>query len=195
MKRHGWVGCGWLAVLGLVVGSTGCATRTVAGGTATVPMAATTSTVDPWAVPAVIDVAYLQRVMDRLDQSLGDALRELVAAKSVDPKVDQILRSIYSDSELPVAERDFQLHPGDLAEFRAVPGNPTSQVSKVLSASAVCVYFYARRHFDAVFAHAIPDQDTYGWLAIERGSPSALNPTGWRYRHDAGPQPTKDPCT
>ena len=140
MKRHGWVGCGWLAVLGLVVGSTGCATRTVAGGTATVPTAVTTTTVDPWAVPAVIDVAYLQRVMDRLDQSLGDALRELVAAKSVDPKVDQILRAIYSDSELPVAERDFQLHPGDLAKFRTDPGDPASRVTGVLSSTPNCVF-------------------------------------------------------
>ena len=184
MKRHGWVWGGWLAIAGLLAGSVACGASTVAGGTATIPAAVTTTTVDPWAVPAVVDVAYLQRVMDRLDQSLGDALRELVAAKSVDPKVDQILRAIYADPELSRSEHDYAaIATSGLANFRPVPGDPATTVQHVFSHSSDCAYFTARITLAASLVRPPPEAQTHSFVALRRaGLPSRLlvvNPTGF----------------
>src|SRR5580704_1973201 len=97
------------------------ATTTTAQGTATVPPGATTTTSDNWAVPATIEVAYLQRVMDRLDQSLGDALREMVTAKSVDNRVTRILDALYAGDELARTKQAFSAAASHLDKYQAVP--------------------------------------------------------------------------
>ncbi len=50
---------------------------------ATVPPATTTT--NPYAVPAVIDVAYVNRVLAGLDAVMGDAGRSLVRSNENDP--------------------------------------------------------------------------------------------------------------
>ncbi len=64
---------------GLVV-LAACSSGTKPGGTATVPTAAptttTTAAADPWAVPATITPAYLDRVLAELDHIDGNAKRD-----------------------------------------------------------------------------------------------------------------------
>ena len=87
--------------------------------------ATTTTTVVPVdQVPAVIDVAYVQRVIDALDHVMGDAVRALVAAKVPDREFYERLRAVYLDPEFERvqadlrakrrggAERDSSDHPG-----------------------------------------------------------------------------------
>jgi hypothetical protein len=188
---------------GLVVAAllAGCSNGTVsAKGTATLAQATTTT--DPWAVPAVIDVAYLQRVMDRLDQSLGDALRELVAAKAVDTKVETIFQAIYGQPEFNRTNSDFAgIAQHDLDKYRSVPGNPLTTVGRILSSAGSCTFFTATRTLAPALVSAPPEADTHAFLALRRPNvpPDDLaNPTGQVLVLDAltrsGATP-KDPCS
>jgi len=70
--------------------------------TATVPQATTTT--NPYAVPAVIDEAYVNRVLAGLDQALGDLVRLVVSTKSIPPEALDRLRALYVG-----VHRQFQL--------------------------------------------------------------------------------------
>ncbi len=64
---------------------------------ATVPRA--TSTTDPYAVPATIDIPYLNRVFAALERINGDATRLIVAAKRITPEAAALLHAILTDEE------------------------------------------------------------------------------------------------
>ena len=59
--------------------------------TATVP----TVPPDPYAVPAVIDEAYVNRVLAALDQAVGDVVRMVIRTKVLSPEAIERLQAIY----------------------------------------------------------------------------------------------------
>ncbi len=63
------------------------------GPTATVPQPTTTT--DPYAVPAVIDEAYVNRVLAGLDQAVGDIVRLVVSTRDIPPEVIDRLKAMY----------------------------------------------------------------------------------------------------
>lgn len=65
---------------------------------ATVP--APTTTTNPYAVPAVIDAAYVTKVTAALDKVLGDAIRSMVAAGTITTDGYDRLRAIFGSTEL-----------------------------------------------------------------------------------------------
>ena len=76
VRRPGGVGV--LLLVGLVVlGACGGGDDDALGPTATLPQATTTT--DPYAVPAVIDEAYVNRVLAGLDQAVGEVTRLVVS--------------------------------------------------------------------------------------------------------------------
>ncbi len=64
---------------------------------ATVP--ASTTTTDPYAVPATIDIAYLNRVFAALEKINGDATRLIVAHHAITPDAAKLLSAIYTEDE------------------------------------------------------------------------------------------------
>ena len=54
----------------------------------------TTTTVDPWAVPAAITAAYVNRVLAELNHIDGDAIRSARAANALTPKFNELEMSI-----------------------------------------------------------------------------------------------------
>jgi len=176
MKCHLWPRV--LAVAFVIVASTtACGGSVSKGGTATVPTTPTTP--DPWAVPAVVDVSYLQRVMDRLDQSVGDALREMVSSRSVNARVEAILSAIYAGSELQRTEQDYRtIAATELSKYRTVPDNPSTHVLTILAMTPGCVYFSATRTIAPALINPPPAADTNGFLALRRAITNRdLNPT------------------
>jgi hypothetical protein len=198
MKCRLWQGAATISLV-LATLSAGCTGTTSAQGTATVPPGSTPTTIDPWAVPATIDVAYLQRVMDRLDQSLGDALREMASAKAVDSRVGQILDALYVGEELTRTRQAFDVAASHLDKYQLAPGGPVTSIKTILSATAECAYFAATRSFAAAFINTPPAKDSRAFVALSRAGSarSSLNPTRWVLVLDAlsptGSTP-KDPC-
>ena len=60
---------------------------------------APTTTIDPYAVPPVIDVAYVNRVLAELDRVMGDVTRLVVRTRTIPPEAYDRLRALYPDDE------------------------------------------------------------------------------------------------
>ncbi len=59
-----------------------------------------TNTFDQFAVPAVIDEAYLNRVLAEIDRVYGEVVRSTIAERSVTPKAAAALQSLYEGEAL-----------------------------------------------------------------------------------------------
>lgn len=192
------------SICGLLLGA--CADKPAEPevASATVPTApATTATTNPYAVPAVIDVAYVNRVLAWFDQAEGDLVRRVIAARTLTPEDIAVLRAINaSDGMFQVALDSYQytLRTG-LGGFLPNPGNAKTVVLEMLSANSACIYFKADRDGSAVAKNPNPSLRTL-WVALRRldSPPSSLNPTGWGYILNGGgfgptPRPPdRDPC-
>jgi hypothetical protein len=56
-----------------------------------------TTTTNPYAVPAVIDAAYVNRVLASFDALLGDVLRIVLRTNTIPPEAYDRLKAIYAD--------------------------------------------------------------------------------------------------
>ncbi|MDQ6910597.1 MAG: hypothetical protein M3Z84_07430 [Actinomycetota bacterium] len=173
-------------------------TRSAPG--ATVPTTARpTTTTDPYAVPAVIDVAYVNRVLGALDAAVGDITRMVIAERDISPAVQKQLRALYVGEYFDLAVKSYRQDidrnfPGALPS----PGNQVTAVSSLISATSACIFIEASRDFSGV--SATPDTSLAKvWVALKHSAPadSSLNKTGWVYAYDGFTQDRtqpRDPC-
>jgi len=167
------------------------------GPTATLPQATTTT--DPYALPAVIDEAYVNRVLAGLDQAVGDVVRLAVSTNSIPPEAIERLEAIYVNRGfLELKIKGLQENLQNREQFVANPGNQVSTVTQLLSVSERCVFAEIERDYSLVAATPAPEPK-YQWIALERSDSSSesLNPTNWVYRYDGfapGRQKPMDPC-
>ncbi|MEA2843187.1 MAG: hypothetical protein QOJ69_858, partial [Actinomycetota bacterium] len=104
-----------VAVAGLV-GCGGGGSSGADGPTATVP----TVPPDPFAVPPVIDEAYVNRVLAALDQAVGDVVRIVVSTKTLTPEAIDRLQALYVGDALQLQFQIFQADLfNDLAGYKA----------------------------------------------------------------------------
>ena len=172
--------------------------------TATVPTApATTVTTNPYAVPAIIDVAYVNRVLAWFDQANGDLVRNFIAARAITPEIVASLRAVNASEGMFQVNLDslqYTLRTG-FSGFLPNPGNVRTVVVELLSAKSSCFYAKVDRDGSAVAKAPNPSLRTQ-WVALRRldSPPSAANPTGWGYILNGGgfgaaPRaPDTDPC-
>ena len=89
------------------------------------PAPTTTTTTNPYAVPAVIDVAYVNRVLAGLDAVLGDVLRIVKRTNTIPPEAYDHLRALYGDADFLQLKIDG--YQRDIREgfrtYRPAPGN------------------------------------------------------------------------
>src|SRR5581483_6015068 len=106
----------------------------------TVPATApTTSTpADPYAIPATIDTAYVDRVLKALDHVDGDAARIIVASRQVARDASDRLAAIYSGDEL-VAQTNAWLDLLDrLNDVKNPPGDRVTTTKRLIAAHPTC---------------------------------------------------------
>jgi hypothetical protein len=186
-----------VVIASLLVGACG-GTAEPLGPTATVPQATTTT--NAYAVPAVIDEVYVNRVLAGLDQVVGDVARLVVSSKTIPPEAIDRLRAIYVEGDVlqlrvSLLQRDFN---ENFASYAPNPGNPISTVTDLLSVSEHCVFASIERDYSQVAASQA-NEATRQWIAIERADrPPSFNPTGWVLTYDGfapdGKEP-RDPCS
>lgn len=178
------------------------ADRDSAGATATVATEPPqTTTTNPYAVPAVIDVAYVNRMLAGLDAVMGDAVRLVVRTRTIPREVYDRLRSIYgSDDGLQLAIDTFQ---GDMKRnfsgYNLDPGNKLTSVTQLLTARTSCIFARVTRDYSAVGTN--PRTADMQWIAIKPldviRDPNRYNITSWAYIYEGYPpdrtQPP-DPC-
>ena len=145
---------------------------------------APTTTTDPYAIPPVIDAAYVNRVLEGLDAAVGEVVRIVVRTRDVPPEVIDRLKAIYFDREeinLKLASLQDDLRNG-LTSLRPNPGNKISRVDEILYASHVCVFARIVRDYTPVGTNTSL-QPSLEWIGIKPSDPARdpndYNPTPW----------------
>ncbi|MEA2973796.1 MAG: hypothetical protein QOG82_2254 [Actinomycetota bacterium] len=192
-----------LAVVGLVVAAllaSACGDKDEPlGPTATVPQGTTTT--NPYAVPAVIDEAYVNRVLAGLDQAVGDLTRLIATSQALPPEVLERLRSIYIDEDQ--FQFEIQLFQSSLGRgfegIRPDPGNRVTTVTELIHVAVECVFAKVDMDTSAVATTPNPAFRTR-WIAIAPLPDERIalgNVTGWGLIYEGfGPDGTapSDPC-
>ena len=172
-----------------------------AGPTATVATEpAPTTTIDPYAVPAVIDVAYVNRVLAGLDAAIGDVVRLIIRAKTIPPEAIDRLKVIYVDpASLQLTIDSFQsdMRKG-FSNYKTNPGNGTTNVTRLITATSNCIFAEIDRDYTAVGNSPSPTAGRE-WVALKNvgAEERHYNPTDWAFIYEGFPadrtQP-RDPC-
>jgi hypothetical protein len=195
-----------LAVVGLLVaallaGACGNKDKPL-GPTATVPQATTTT--DPYAVPAVIDEAYVNRVLAGLDHSVGEVARIALGERAITKEVADRLKALYVGEflDLSVASLQADIRNG-FATYRDDPGDQRTIVTELLHVTPSCVFTKATRDYSAV-SNRQQTSPTIVWIAIQpseavnvQASPT-FNPTRWLFifdGHSTDEMEPADPCS
>jgi hypothetical protein len=161
-----------------------------------------TTTTNPYAVPAVIDAAYVNRVLAGLDAAIGDVTRLVLRTRSIPPEAYDRLKALFADPEfLQLMIDGFQQ---DIREnfrnYRADPGNDLTLVTELITAHSDCIFTRVRRDSTAVGVQPSPSLEVQ-WVALKpldrNRDPNGFNPTPWAFVYDGFPpnhaQP-KSPC-
>ncbi len=174
-----------------------------AGPTATVATEVpTTATTNPYAVPPVIDAAYINRVLAGLDAAVGDIVRLVVRTKTIPPEAYNRLKALYADPgfmqiKIDGYQRDIR---EEFKSYKSDPGNKVSTVSKVITSRPTCIFVQVNRDYSAVGLTTLPELNVQ-WIGLRLSEalsdPARYNPTPWSYIYDGFPpdhsQPV-DPC-
>src|SRR5436305_8891946 len=102
---------------------------------------APTTTTNPYAVPTVIDAAYVNRVLAGLDAINGDVTRLVVKTKTIPREAYDRLRAIYADDKtLQTAIDLFQSYlRANLLASTAGPGNQATTINQLITTKSTCV--------------------------------------------------------
>jgi hypothetical protein len=168
-----------LITLSLAACSSGGGTRSGAG--ATVP--GSTSTTDPYAVPATIDIPYLNRVFVALEKINGDATRLIVANRRITPEAAKLLASILTDEEFKIQADIWndEINRG-LSGFKEQPGDRRTTVIEILGVRGDCVSTRVKTDFTAI--QKTPKPPSEGKVSLASRPPSEINKTPWAVSED-----------
>lgn len=192
-----------VAVAASAACSPSSANRDNAGSTATVATEPPrTTTTNPYAVPTVIDAAYVNRVLAGLDAAVGDVTRMVVRTRTIPREAYDRLRAIYAnDGSLQLAidiiQNDIRR---DLPGYSVEPGNQVTRVVELITNNSACIFVRVSRNYSAIGPGASPTSDK-NWVALRRLDQArdfnGYNSVGWAFAYEGftpdRSQPT-DPC-
>jgi len=173
--------------------------RPTAEAASPTPTAAPSPTEESFTPPDPIDAAYVERVLNRIYQTEGDALREVLEGGEVGPQVEALIREVaapaWAEAELEGLRRE---PPQDNPIIRRPPGNASFRVERLVTARDDCIYVVGVKDYSLVTDPPLDrtGQTDFIWLTPD-DEPSRWNPTGWlvaamRTRTDGGEE--ADPC-
>jgi hypothetical protein len=171
---------------------------------ATVPtLPPQTTTTNPYAIPDVIDAAYVNRVLAGLDAAVGDIVRHLTRSKALPLDTPERLKGLYGNNDslniqFGLLQQYERFH---LSELPPVPGDRKTSVDDLLFAQRSCIYAAVTRDYSPVVGRSQPSRKE--WVALRPlpsgGDPIGVNPTGWVYTYDGtspdGQPPRTSPCS
>ena len=181
----------WLLIVSLLAAvAVGCEKK---GGDDTLPppvstSSSTTSTTVSYAVPEVIDAAYVARVMQALDHVYGDAVRHLAQTRRVDEEFLKYLVAIYNPRIFKLTQDAWvKLQAQDFPGLLPAPGDPTLTLTSITRPTPECVVVDGDHSLSPLFDHDDPTNH-HRFIALVRldphRNPSALNPTPWAINFD-----------
>jgi len=150
---------------------------------------------DPaFAVPATIDVAYVDRVIAALDAVQGDVVRRIVETGAFAPADLIPLRAVFLDPELRAQTQGFADLVTSVGRLRKPPGDNRSTVVRLLTARPDCIYAETTVDVSATVVDPPPPFPSFVALRPSRpgDDPQDLNPTP--YAIAAEHPEARDPC-
>ncbi|MCA1704507.1 MAG: hypothetical protein LC808_15095 [Actinobacteria bacterium] len=148
-----------------------------------------TTTTNPYAVPAVIDVAYVNRVLAGLDAAVGDVLRLVQRTNTIPREAYDHLKALYADPEFMQIKIDG--YQRDIREgfkgYKPAPGNRQSAVTRLISATPNCIFAQINRDYASVGVNPLSELQTQwvGLTPLDRArDPHGYNPTQWAFTYD-----------
>ncbi|MFN2503204.1 MAG: hypothetical protein ABR540_03040 [Acidimicrobiales bacterium] len=149
---------------------------------ATVPTAGpTTTTTDPYAVPDLIDVGYVNRVLAGLDAVDGDVFRLYLRERRISPEISARIKALYSTEEK--YDRSVrELEAEREAAYSQEPGNRITTVTRLITATPTCIYAQVARDYRPVGGTV---SNLVAWVGLRPATPvndpAHYNPTPWIY--------------
>lgn len=161
-----------------------------------------TPTTDPYAVPPVIDEAYVNRVLEGLDAAVGGVVRMVVREGGIPREAAERLQAIHIDNdswqlEIDLLQRDsFE----NFSSYKPNPGNLRTRVAKLITATKECVFAEVLRDYTDVGIRPEPPV-SQEWVALRpvtsERDPKGYNPTHWGFIYDGFTRDRsrpEDPC-
>lgn len=150
---------------------------------------------DPaFAVPAPIDEAYVERVLQVLDQVQGDVVRRIVETGALTANDRVALRAVFLDPELRAQTEGFAALVQSMDRLRKPPGDNRTTVVRLLTARPDCIYAETTVDVSATVADPPPPFTSFVALRPSRpgDDPQDVNPTP--YAVAAEHPEARDPC-
>jgi hypothetical protein len=147
------------------------------------PPSTTSTTALSYDVPAVIDEAYVTRVMQALDHVYGDAVRLLATTRQVNEDFLRYLVAIHNPRIYGLVQDLWvKTQAQGFDGLAAAPADPRTRIDKLLRADRDCVLVEGDRDFTPLHRRDDPtNHSPFVALTPLRGerNPGNLNPTPW----------------
>jgi hypothetical protein len=147
----------------------------------------TTSAVDPWAIPEVIDAEYVRRVLQRIDDVRAEVRRDVFATKQFTDVDRKKIESIYVDHQLVVALNEWPtLATTEHPDFLSNPGSAVVVVQRILRSTSDCIW--ADVTFDESKNRPTPRVPVQAQIVlVVAAHDTQVNPTPWMIRRKTVP--------
>jgi len=158
---------------------TSIATQPTPVETAPTTSAPTTTTSLGFERPIVIDVPYVQRVLDEIYRLDGEAARYIYAKGVPDAEFNARLGAVFGGPALEESKSVYgQAAAQRFTTFANPPGNPKMVVQKVIEATSDCILVTASLDFRPLYK-ASDLTEPAGVVILRTADILPLNPTGW----------------
>ena len=162
---------------------------------ATLPQGAATT--NPYAVPVVIDEAYVNRVLAGLDQAVGEVVRLVVGTKTLSAEAVDRLNVLYVGNALQLKIQVFQDDvKNQFHGYRDNPGDKITTVQRLIAVTSSCIFAAMHKDTSAVSLNPNPPLSTQ-WVALVPleyyQDLEGLNPTRWAFSYDGFQQDRSEP--
>ena len=141
--------------------------------------------------------AAVNGVLAGLDGVIGDVQRILVRERRITTDVTDRLKAIYTGPELLNQIDAFRADVANgLAGYKTPPGNRVTTVSRLITASPVCIFAQVHRDYSPITEGQAPKLDTLYVVLVtknEADDPRHLNPTPWALLYDGIQQDGSQP--
>lgn len=152
--------------------------------TAAVRATSTTVSADPFAIPEVIDAAYVNRVLAELYRISGDLVRKILATGEITIGDLAFLRAIYNDPQFDAQAQGLPRVLEQRTTFKVPPGDRRVLVKRIMRTEPACVLVEVHSDFSSVLINppaGSPNETSF--LTLEPTQTAAdedgLNPTPW----------------
>ncbi|MEO5680006.1 MAG: hypothetical protein ABIS47_10095 [Acidimicrobiales bacterium] len=176
----------WLVTLLLVVGCTRPSGGTPAATTTTLlppepttAAAPTSTTSAEFARPEVIDLPYVQRVLEAIYHLDGEATRHAYATKALDTELDERLDAIFGDPRLAAAKQVLKEEATDGFErFADPPADAHVRAVELIQSKPTCMVLRADLDYGPQYKEYRPPQPQ-AVIQLLTVKVMPYNPTGW----------------